>query len=131
MPHLSFEINRAVSDAAKIAFAKRVRQLFADVMDTGTEHVSISIHECGMHDISIGRVKEPEKGIALVDADIRRGRTPAQRRTLGLGFIGLLQEFMNIPPEHVYITFTQHPGEDFHLSERILSDWQQDEDPLA
>lgn len=131
MPHLSFEINREIQDATKVAFAKRVRQLFADVMDTGTDHISISIHQCSTHDISIGRVKDPEKGIAIVDADLRQGRTPEQRRNLALGFIGLLQELMNIPPEHIYITFTQHPGEDFHLSERILADWQKDEDPLA
>ena len=131
MPHLSFEINRHIPDATKVVLAKRVRQLFAEVMDTGTDHISISIHDCGTYDLSLGRVRQPEKGIALVDADIRKGRTLDQRRTLALGFIKLLQELLQIPPEHVYITFTQHPGEDFHLSDRVLADWQQDEGPLA
>ena len=131
MPHLQFEINRKVPDATKVAFAARVRQLFAEVMDTGTDHISISIHECGTHDLSIGRVKQPEKGVAIVDADIREGRTIEQRRNLALGFIALLNELMNIPREHVYITFTQHPGEDFHLAERYLADWVEGEDPLS
>jgi phenylpyruvate tautomerase PptA (4-oxalocrotonate tautomerase family) len=131
MPHLSFEINRTIPDATKVALAQRVRKLFAEVMDTGTDHISISIHECGTHDLSLGRVTQPEKGIALIDADLRQGRTLKQRRTLALGFIDLLQELLQIPPEHVYITFTEHPGEDFHLSDRVLADWQQDEDPLA
>ena len=34
-------------------------------------------------------------------------------------------------PEHVTITFTEHPGEDFHLSDRVLADWQEHEDSLA
>jgi phenylpyruvate tautomerase PptA (4-oxalocrotonate tautomerase family) len=131
MPHLKFEINRHIPDATKVALAQRVRQLFAEVMDTGTDHLSISIQECGTHDLSLGRVKEPEKGIALVDADLRKGRTLEQRRNLALGFIVLLKELLQIPPEHVYITFTQHPGEDFHLSDRVLADWRKDEDPLA
>jgi phenylpyruvate tautomerase PptA (4-oxalocrotonate tautomerase family) len=130
MPHLQFEINRPVPDAAKVALAQRVRELFAGVMDTGTDHISISIRECALHDLSLGRVKEPEKGIALIDADVRAGRTIAQRRQLALRLIGLLQELLNIPPEHVYITYTEHPGEDFHLSDRYLADWQEDEDQL-
>jgi len=131
MPHLQFEINRHIPDATKVELAERVRQLFAEVMDTGTDHISISIHECGTHDLSLGRVQDPEKGIVLVDADLRIGRTLDQRRTLALGFIALLQELLQIPPEHVYLTFTEHPGEDFHLSDRVLANWQQDEDPLA
>ena len=87
MPHLHFAINRHIPDATKVTLAQRVRQLFAEVMYTGTDHISISIHECGTHDLSLGRVQEPEKGIALVDADLRKGRTLDQRRTLALGFI--------------------------------------------
>lgn len=128
MPHLRFEINRSVPDATKVALAKQVRQLFSDVMGSGTDHISISIHECGTYDLSIGRVTEPEKGVAIVDADVRRGRTLDQRRALALGFIELLQKNLSIPPEHVYVTFTEHKGEDFHMSERYLADWQEGED---
>lgn len=128
MPHLRFEVNRSIPDAAKTALAEQVRQLFAKVMGSGTDHISISITECATHDLSIGRVTEPEKGVAIVDADIRRGRTIEQRRALALGFIELLQKNLNIPPEHVYVTFTEHKGEDFHMSDRYLADWQEGED---
>ena len=82
------------------------------------------------NDLSIGRVKEPEKGIAIVDADIRKGRTLEQRRALALGFIDPLQKILNIPPEHIYITLTEHKGEDFHMVERYLPDWQEGEVPM-
>jgi len=128
MPHLRFEINRSIADAARIVLTEEVRQLFARVMGSGTDHISISILSCGTHDLSIGRVTEPEKGVAIIDADIRSGRTLGQRRALALGFIDLLEEILNIPPDHVYVTFTEHKGEDFHLSDRYLADWREGEE---
>ncbi len=131
MPHLQFEINRPLEDSAKIAFAEKVRQLFSTIMDTGTDHISMSIREFGTHNLSIGRVKQPEKGVALVNADIREGRTIEKRRELTLGFMQLLHDTWQIPKEHMYVTLTEHKGEDFHLIERYLAGWQQGEDPLA
>lgn len=131
MPHLQFEINQKMSDGEKKSFSEQVRKLFSNVMDTGTDHISISIREFGTYNLSIGRVKEPEKGIAVVNADIRNGRSMQQRRTLTLGFIELLSKSMNIPKEHIYVTLTEHKGEDFHLFEKYLASWQEGEDPLA
>lgn len=131
MPHLQFEINRSLVDKDKIDFAENVRQLFSEVMDTGTDHISISIREFGTHNLSIGRADEPHKGIAVVNADIREGRTMEQRRTLTLGFMDLLEDAWNIPKEQMYVTLTEHKGEDFHLQEKYLASWQEGEDPLA
>ena len=105
--------------------------LFSEVMDTGTDHISISVREFGTYNLSIGRVKNPEQGIALVNADIREGRTLEQRRKLVLGFMDLLQKTWNIPKEQIYVTLTEHKGEDFHLVEKYLANWQEGEDPLA
>ena len=131
MPHLQFEINRSLTDKSKIEFAENVRQLFSETMDTGTDHISISIREFGTYNLSIGRADEPEKGIAVVNADIREGRTMKQRRTLTLGFMDLLEDAWNIPKEQMYVTLTEHKGEDFHLLEKYLASWQEGEDPLA
>jgi len=131
MPHLQFEINRSLEDADKISFAGQVRQLFSEVMDTGTDHISISIREFGTHNLAIGRVKDPEKRVAVVNADIREGRTIQQRRALTLGFMDLLSKTWGIPKEHMYVTLTEHKGEDFHLLERYLASWQEGEDPLV
>lgn len=131
MPHLQFEFNQSLSVSQKQTFAERVRTLFSDVMDTGTDHISISIREYGTYNLSIGRVKEPEKGVAVVNADIREGRTMEKRRTLTLGFMKLIHELFNIPVENMYVTLTEHKGEDFHLFEKYLASWQAGEDPLA
>ena len=131
MPHLQFEINRCLVDAEKTSFANQVRQLYSEVMDTGTDHISISIREFGTHNLSIGRAKEPQQGIVVVNADIRKGRTMQSRRTLTLGFISLLHKTWGIPKEQMYVTLTEHKGEDFHLSDKYLASWQKGEDPLA
>lgn len=131
MPHLQFEINRSLNDEVKIAFAEEVRRLFSRIMDTGTDHISISIREFGTHNLSIGRVTEPEKGIAVVNADIRQGRSIEKRRELTLGFMDLMQRHWGVQRKQMYVTLTEHKGEDFHLLEKYLSSWQEGEDPLA
>ena len=131
MPHLQFKFNRSLTDSQKQTFAEEVRTLFSKVMDTGTDHISMSIREFGTYNLSIGRVKEPEQGVAVVNADIREGRTMEKRRTLTLGFMELINKSFNIPVTNMYVTLTEHKGEDFHLFEKYLASWQTGEDPLA
>lgn len=131
MPHLQFEFNRSLTDRQKTTLAEQVRALFSNIMDTGTDHISISIREFGTYNLSIGRIKEPKEGVAVVNADIREGRTIEQRRALTLGFMELIKEVTNIPVAHMYVTLTEHKGEDFHLFEKYLASWQVGEDPLA
>ncbi|MCU7943941.1 MAG: tautomerase [Candidatus Thiodiazotropha sp. (ex Cardiolucina cf. quadrata)] len=131
MPHLQFEVNKMITDIEKQAIASQVCSLFAEVMDTGTDHIAVSIRELGTHNLSIGRVKEPEKGVAVINADIRDGRNIEQRRTLALGFMEILNKTLDIPKQHTYVTFTEHKGEDFHLFEKYLASWRQGENPLA
>ncbi|GAB1535509.1 hypothetical protein ADMFC3_11400 [Geovibrio sp. ADMFC3] len=130
MPHLQFEINRKISDDEKKALAERVKELFSLVMDTGTDHIGISIREYDTYNLFIGRVKNNKEGVALVNADIREGRTVNQRRKLALGFMDILNSLFFIPFDNMYVTFTEHKGEDFHLYERYLASWHEGEDPL-
>lgn len=131
MPHLQFEINRSLKDEEKVPFAEEVRQHFSQTMDTGTDHICISIREYGTHNLSIGRAVDPKKGVAVVNADIREGRTMGQRRTLTLGFMDLMHAHWGVPKEQMYVTLTEHKGEDFHLLEKYLAGWEEGEDPLA
>ena len=131
MPHLQIEINKTISDEQKIEIASRFKKLFSDVMDTGTDHISTSIREFGTYNLDIGNVLDHQKGVALVNADIREGRTLEQRRSLALGFMQALNEVLLVPKEQMYVTLTEHKGEDFNLKERYLASWQKGEDPLA
>jgi phenylpyruvate tautomerase PptA (4-oxalocrotonate tautomerase family) len=108
-----------------------MKQLFSEVMDTGTDHIAVSIREHGTYNLDIGRARDHEKGIALINADIREGRSMAQRRDLAVGFIDVFDELLGLLREQVYVTLTEHKGEDFHLAERYLRSWSEGEEPLG
>jgi phenylpyruvate tautomerase PptA (4-oxalocrotonate tautomerase family) len=130
MPHIQIDINKTLSVGDKQTLAREINALFAEVMATGTDHISLSLREFDTWNLSLGRVSNPEAGIAIVNADIRAGRTLQQRRSLTLGFIDILYQLLEIPQSNMYVTLTEHPGEDFHLYERYLASWQPGEDPL-
>ena len=129
MPHLQIDINRELDDSIKKSIAERFKVIFSKVMDTGTDHIAISIREHETYNLDIGRVKDQKKGVALVNADIREGRELNKRRELALGFIHSLNELANVPVKNIYVTLSEHKGEDFHLHEKYLHSWQQGDDP--
>ncbi|MBP6715144.1 MAG: tautomerase [Aliarcobacter sp.] len=130
MPHLQFEINKKVSDDSKEEFVNEIRNAFAQIMDTGTDHIAISIREYDKYSLTIGRA-EITDDICLMNLDIRVGRTIEKRRELALSYMEIVKENLGIDQKNQYITFTEHKGEDFHLIEKYLSQWETGEDPLA
>ncbi len=100
-------------------------------MDTGTDHIGITLRCYGRNDLSFGRATNPDDGIAFVNADIRGGRTSEQKRSLSLAFINQLGTSFKVPPQNVYVILTEHSGEHFQLHDRVLQGWTQGEDPLA
>ena len=130
MPHLQFEINKKVSDDSKEEFVNEIRNAFAQIMDTGTDHIAISIREYDKYSLTIGRAGITDD-ICLMNLDIRVGRTIEKRRELALSYMEIVKENLGRDQKNQYITFTEHKGEDFHLVEKYLSQWETGEDPLA
>jgi 5-carboxymethyl-2-hydroxymuconate isomerase len=130
MPHLQFEINKKLTDDIKKTFAQQIRQTFSEIMDTGVDHIAISIREYEKYNLSIGRAK-PDDDICLMNLDIREGRSIEKRRQLALQYMRIVRDVFGVQHSNQYITFTQHEGEDFHLIEKYLSSWESGEDPLA
>ncbi len=130
MPHLQFEINQQTSKEIKKSFIEEIKTCFSEVMDTGKDHIAISIREYEKFNLTIGRAN-PEENICLMNLDIREGRTLEKRRELALRFMDIVNRNLNIKDDNQYITFTEHKGEDFHLVEKYLGSWQRGEDPLA
>lgn len=130
MPHLQFEINKKVDNNTKDKFVNEIRDTFSKVMDTGTDHIAITIREYDKYNLTIGRAN-PSDDICLMNLDIREGRTIEKRRELALRYMTIVNELFNIDNKNQYITFTQHTGEDFHLIEKYLASWEAGEDPLC
>ena len=130
MPHLQFEINKKISNDSKEEFVNEIRKTFSEIMDTGTEHIAISIREYDKYNLSIGRA-DINDDICLMNLDIRSGRSIEKRRELALQYIEIVKNKFGIKVKNQYITFTEHKGEDFHLVEKYLATWQSGEEPLA
>jgi phenylpyruvate tautomerase PptA (4-oxalocrotonate tautomerase family) len=131
MPHLQFELNFTPSAEEKRRFAAAVVRHFATVMDTGTDHVAVTLRTYGPDDLTFGRAEQPGRGVAFVNADIRRGRTADQKRRLALAFMDELQATWGVPKRSVYVIYTEHDGENFQMDDRVLPSWSAGEDPLA
>ncbi|MDD2639558.1 MAG: tautomerase [Sulfurimonadaceae bacterium] len=130
MPHLQFEVNKVLTQKTKEDFAQQIRETFSEVMQTGTEHIAISLREYEKYNLTIGRAN-PNDDICLMNLDIREGRSLEKRRELALRYMSIVRDILNVENKNQYITFTQHSGEDFHLIEKYLASWQKGEDPLA
>jgi len=131
MPHLQFELNFAPSAAEKRAFAEAVVRHFSEIMDTGTDHIAVTLRTFAPEDLSFGRAAASGGRTAFVNADIRLGRTLDQKRRLSLAYVGELASRFGLAPEAVYVILTEHDGHHFQLSDRVLPSWSAGEDPLA
>jgi len=119
MPHLQFEVTEPLAGDIE-PFAAWVTDLYADVMDTGTGHVGVTVRDGGA--LALGRAGADEP-VAFLNADIRAGRSAAQRRELAVAVIEAMDDRWGVPPENAYVVYTEHPGEDFHLEEGSLDSW--------
>ena len=131
MPHLQFELNFAPPADERRAFADAVVRLFSEIMDTGTDHIAVTIRTFAHEDLSFGRAAASGGRTAFVNADIRLGRTMDQKRRLSLAYIGELASRFGLAPEAVYVILTEHDGHHFQLSDRVLPSWSAGEDPLG
>ncbi len=131
MPHLQFEMNFNATAAEKKQFATAIVRHFFEIMDTGTHHIAVTLPCFAPEDLTFGRAAPSGGRSAFVNADIRLGRTQEQKRRLALAFIDEIARTWGVSREAVYVIFTEHDGEDFQLSDRVLPSWSAGEDPLA
>jgi phenylpyruvate tautomerase PptA (4-oxalocrotonate tautomerase family) len=131
MPHLQFEMNFKPTTEEKRRFSAAVIRHFAEVMDTGTDHVAVTLRCYAPEDLTFGRASPTGGRAVFVNADIRNGRTKDQKRRLSLAYIEEAVRSFGVAREAVYVILTEHDGEHFQLSDRVLPSWSPGEDPLA
>ncbi len=131
MPHLQFEMNFSATSDEKKQFAAAVVRQFSEIMDTGTDHIAVTLRCFGAEDLTFGRAAPSGGRTVFVNADIRLGRTKDHKRRLALAYIGEIAKTWGVAREAVYVIFTEHDGEHFQLSDRVLPSWSAGEDPLA
>jgi phenylpyruvate tautomerase PptA (4-oxalocrotonate tautomerase family) len=131
MPHLQFEMNFKPTTEEKRRFSEAVIRHFAEVMDTGTDHIAVTLRCFAPEDLTFGRAAPSGGRTVFVNADIRNGRTRDQKRRLSLAYIDEAFRSFGVAREAVYVILTEHDGEHFQLSDRVLPSWSPGEDPLV
>lgn len=128
MPYLHLDLPIAVSAADRERVAGGLARLYADVMQTRPEEVTVAFRELGENGVlSIG-ADGAARPVVVVQLDIRRGRPPEQRERLAAAIAALLEEALDWPTSRTILEFTQHSGDEFWDEPRGLgADWTPDE----
>ena len=96
-------------------------------METGRDHIAISIRELKENSLSLGRAKN--EYICRMNLDIRAGRNDKQKIYLIKTLISGVEKFFFIKKMHQYVTITNHDGAEFNFYEKSLTDWIKNDDP--
>ncbi len=128
MPHLQFDINKKLEKKVKEEFIIFIERSFSRIMQTGTDHIAITIKEFEKGNLSLGRVSNNEY-VCLMNLDIRLGRTENQKLELVKTLIIGVEKLFGVNKNNQYVTLTNHKGDDFNFYEKSLSDWIENDDP--
>jgi phenylpyruvate tautomerase PptA (4-oxalocrotonate tautomerase family) len=123
MPYLHLDLPLPVAPGDRPEIAGRLARLYADVMETNPERVTVAFRELGENGVLRTASDGTPETVVMVQADIRRGRPPEQRARLGEAVAELLGEALDWPPSRVVIEFTQHAGDEFWREGGLGSDW--------
>jgi phenylpyruvate tautomerase PptA (4-oxalocrotonate tautomerase family) len=112
MPYLQLDVPARYSLDVKRGLARRLGNLYAEIMQTTPDLVDVSIREledavwhCGY--------QEPVPGAVLM-AEIRRGRPAEQRARLAEALMDACVETLAIDPTQMAVEFTQHAGDEIY-----------------
>ena len=128
MPHLQFDINKKLEKKSKQEFIIFIEKNFSKVMQTGTDHIAITLRELEKENESLGRAKN-NGHVCLMNLDIRLGRTKKQKLELVKTFIVGVERIFGINRSNQYVTFTNHQGIEFNFYEKSLSNWVKNDNP--
>lgn len=114
MPSLTLDAPAAFTPTQKRAFAERLGAVYAEVMQTDLDTITVVVHDGGEGAVWRCSSTGPVAG-ALLMCDVRRGRPPALREQLCERMLVVCEEVLGIDPVTLKIEFTQHAGDEmFH-----------------
>ena len=129
MPHLQFDINKKLNPSVRSKFNKKIIETFSQVMETGKDHIAISLREHSLKSLRLGRASCSDY-ICIMNLDIREGRSLKQKRKLAVRYMEIVYEILDVKYENQYLTYTGHNGLDFNLYEKQLKDWIKNDKPI-
>ena len=128
MPYLQLDLNGKHSVESKKNLARRIGDIFAEIMETTPEQVTVAFRELSEGSIWRCGYGEPEPA-ALLMCDIRRGRPTMQRARLAEALIDACVNTLDLSADRLSVEFTQHAGDEMYKAERggFNLDWSPEE----
>ena len=110
MPSLQLDAPARYDAATQQALAKRFGAIYAEVMQTRADIVTVAIREA-----SVWRCTEDEPvASALLMCDVRSGRPADTRAELSRRLIEACSELLGLDPLAIKVEFTQHAGDEMY-----------------
>lgn len=113
MPHLQLELTRKYPVALKRELARRLGDLYGEIMQTTPDLVDVSFRELGEGNLWRCETTGPVPSAVLI-CDIRAGRPAQQRARLGEALHKACVEALSLDPLHFGVEFTQHTGDEIY-----------------
>jgi phenylpyruvate tautomerase PptA (4-oxalocrotonate tautomerase family) len=126
MPYLQIDLPAAYPAITKRMLAKRLGDLYANVMQTTPTKVSVGFRELGEGNLYRCGPGDPEPAI-VIQCDIRGGRPAEQRLVLAKRLVDECVESLGLRAELVGVEFTQHAGDEMYRDGSWGPDWSPDE----
>jgi phenylpyruvate tautomerase PptA (4-oxalocrotonate tautomerase family) len=119
MPYIQFDLPRNPSDGDFSPVAKRVADLYAEVMQTTPSGVTVAVRELGA-----GRVLRDGRPVVAIRCDIRSGRPDAQREAFAVALTDLVARGADeLGAARSVIYFTEGPGRWIFEEGKPNPDW--------
>jgi len=116
MPYLQLDIPGRHAVDEKQRLARRFGDIFARIMQTRPEQVTVAIRDLGEGGVWRCGACEPEPA-ALLMCDIRRGRSLQQRAELAEALVAACVEMLGLRSDRLAVDFTQHAGDEMYKTE--------------
>jgi phenylpyruvate tautomerase PptA (4-oxalocrotonate tautomerase family) len=127
MPYLQLDIPSCHPAAVKRDLARRLGALYGEIMQTGSDKVTVAFRELGEGSIWRCGSGNPEPS-AILACDVRRGRSPGQLADLAEAVAVACVEALGLRADRFAVVFTQHPGHEvFRLGLGPIPDWTPEE----
>ena len=125
MPYLALDTTYAPTDDERLACTAAITDRYVEEMATTAGHVAVVVRDHSPAAMALGRAVDGP--IAVLDADVRRGRSLDRRRSFALSVVDWLETNWDVPRPNVKITFTEHEGDQLMGADRVGGEWSPDE----
>ena len=123
MPYLRLDLPNQYPAETKRRLARRLGDLYCEMMRAKPGIVSVGFRELGPHNLWKTGGIEPRPG-AVIQCDIRRGRTAGQREAVARAIVAACAEELAIPAADIVLEFTQHAADEWFVNDGLATEWQ-------